>query len=323
MTDRPPELAATSAVYDALVGMPAPSANSLEAAGFARGTIERELSRLVGLGMVTRHSGGELEVVPPDLALPEYAARLEEEAARCRTLVDELAARYRQARVPEEQEGAQGVMVLNDTASLTRARRQVLESARESVVVVAARSPYTDRLLLDPRAVPAPAPGTTARPGWRAVFDTSVLELDGAVDAIDARRRDGATIRLHPALALSVLLVDGKVALVDITTVDSAGHGSLLVRNPHFVRALAHLCEATFSSAMLPPAAHAGTRESVGRRDARTLALLAVGATDSTIARQLGVSQRTVERYIRRIMDDLGATTRFQAGVQAARRGLL
>jgi DNA-binding NarL/FixJ family response regulator len=41
------------------------------------------------------------------------------------------------------------------------------------------------------------------------------------------------------------------------------------------------------------------------------------------VARQLGISQRTVERDIRKMMDDLNATTRFQAGVQAARRGLV
>jgi DNA-binding NarL/FixJ family response regulator len=35
------------------------------------------------------------------------------------------------------------------------------------------------------------------------------------------------------------------------------------------------------------------------------------------------VSQRTVERRVRALMDQLGAGTRFQAGVQAGRRGLI
>ena len=48
--------------------------------------------------------------------------------------------------------------------------------------------------------------------------------------------------------------------------------------------------------------------------------LLAGGATDETIARQLGLSTRTVERRVRAMLDQLGAETRFQAGVQAARR---
>ena len=37
------------------------------------------------------------------------------------------------------------------------------------------------------------------------------------------------------------------------------------------------------------------------------LSLLAAGAPDATIARQTGVSQRTVERRVRALMDQLGA----------------
>jgi len=53
------------------------------------------------------------------------------------------------------------------------------------------------------------------------------------------------------------------------------------------------------------------------------LALLAAGSSDASIARQLGISSRTVERHVRRAMDSVGATTRFQAGVEAARQGLI
>jgi DNA-binding NarL/FixJ family response regulator len=67
-----------------------------------------------------------------------------------------------------------------------------------------------------------------------------------------------------------------------------------------------------------------GTGRTAGeRRDQTILALLGAGASDATIARQTGVSQRTVERRVRALMDQLGAGTRFQAGVQAARRGLI
>ena len=73
----------------------------------------------------------------------------------------------------------------------------------------------------------------------------------------------------------------------------------------------------------LPRAPSSAARGHYGDREARVLALLSAGAADSTVARQLGISQRTVERDIRKMMDDLNATTRFQAGVQAARRGLV
>jgi DNA-binding CsgD family transcriptional regulator len=53
------------------------------------------------------------------------------------------------------------------------------------------------------------------------------------------------------------------------------------------------------------------------------LELLQLGLKDETIARQLGVSLRTVRRRIAMVMDEVGATTRFQAGIEAARRGLI
>ena len=53
----------------------------------------------------------------------------------------------------------------------------------------------------------------------------------------------------------------------------------------------------------------------------RVLTYLAAGATDAGVARHTGQSVRTVERRTKRILTQLGATTRFQAGVQAARRG--
>ena len=50
---------------------------------------------------------------------------------------------------------------------------------------------------------------------------------------------------------------------------------------------------------------------------------LAAGAKDEQIARTLGLSLRTVRRRVADLMIELGADTRFQAGVEAARRGWL
>ena len=42
---------------------------------------------------------------------------------------------------------------------------------------------------------------------------------------------------------------------------------------------------------------------------------------DEQIARALGMSVRTVRRRVADLMDELGADSRFQAGVEAVRRG--
>jgi DNA-binding CsgD family transcriptional regulator len=53
------------------------------------------------------------------------------------------------------------------------------------------------------------------------------------------------------------------------------------------------------------------------------LGLLAVGLTDEAIARRLGLSERTLRRHIAALMRDMSADSRFQAGVAAARAGLV
>lgn len=51
--------------------------------------------------------------------------------------------------------------------------------------------------------------------------------------------------------------------------------------------------------------------------------LMARGYTDEVVARKLGMSVRTCRRHIAALMRDLEAISRFQAGVQAARRCLV
>ena len=57
--------------------------------------------------------------------------------------------------------------------------------------------------------------------------------------------------------------------------------------------------------------------------DRHLLTLLAAGLKDDALARHTGMGSRTVSRHVARLLRTLGARTRFQAGVHAARRGLV
>ncbi|MFI6354228.1 LuxR C-terminal-related transcriptional regulator [Streptomyces sp. NPDC050743] len=57
--------------------------------------------------------------------------------------------------------------------------------------------------------------------------------------------------------------------------------------------------------------------------DRALLHLLHAGLKDETTCRQLGLSERTLRRRITDLTARLGATSRFQAGAQAVRRGWL
>ncbi len=324
MAARTPEPDAPPALYVALVSTTRPTERSLERAGYSRSYLDRELPRLADLGMVRLLERGAIEVVPPEVALPAYAAHLEGQATRTRSAIDELGGRYRRSRAQRAESATFEVRVASDLAELEEARRRVMRDAEEAVVVVAARAPLNERLILDrsehSNGLRGPGAAQLRR---RLILDRSILEVDGVAESLAELHEDGVQVRIHPSLALSVIVVDRAVAIVDITNLDPSGYGSIIVRHPPLVEALALMADATVITSSPAPVALSGAQERLGQRQAKTLALLAAGASDATIARQLGVSQRTVERHVRMVMDSLGATTRFQAGMEAARRGLL
>jgi DNA-binding NarL/FixJ family response regulator len=155
----------------------------------------------------------------------------------------------------------------------------------------------------------------------RTVYDTSILEIDGALEVLEARERGGEKFRFTTTVPFSAVIVDETAAVIDASAFEPSGYGSSLVRARPLVAALVAMFDSLWDlgSPLIRTAGAAGSE----RRDQTILALLAAGAPDATIARQTGVSQRTVERRVRALMDQLGAGTRFQAGVQAARRGLV
>ncbi len=92
----------------------------------------------------------------------------------------------------------------------------------------------------------------------------------------------------------------------------------LLVRQPALVAALRQLFDLLWDRAHVPP----GSSEAIhtdGRR--QLVAMLAQGLVDDQIARALGCSVRTVRRRVADLLAELGASSRFQAGVRAGERG--
>ncbi len=61
----------------------------------------------------------------------------------------------------------------------------------------------------------------------------------------------------------------------------------------------------------------------LSERERAVLRLVADGLATKQIARQLGITERTVKFHVSSIMNKLGADTRAQAVAEAARRGLL
>ena len=98
----------------------------------------------------------------------------------------------------------------------------------------------------------------------------------------------------------------------------SAQSDHIIIRNPMLIAAFTAMFDYAWELALPMP----GVRRDIAE-DRQLLTLLASGFKDEAIARYLGWGVRTVRRRVAKLMDELGAETRFQLGAAAQSRGLL
>lgn len=309
----------TTEVYLLAVRHPGITERELAEFGFEADTVSAATAELQGLGLLRSTGAAQWEALPPDITLTALAGQLETRAATTRAISAELARVYRNAR-QSSAEGGEGIVVLNNLQELYDASEHVVSSAEQEVVCFREDSPLTAHLFgRDPASHRGRWTNSQGRPlRMRATYDASVLDLPRATDILTERRRSGEDCRFARGLAFSVVVADTTAAIVDLTSYDSSGQGCLLVHDRRFVLALSGLAESVWRLAT--PMVDDGA---LNRQTHLILSLLAAGATDATIAARVGISQRTVERKVRSLMEQLGAVTRFQAGVQAVQRGWL
>ncbi len=209
--------------------------------------------------------------------------------------------------------------VLDSIADVEEAIRGLVARARHDVVVMRDPSPRNAHYFaLDVESHRAEARAVTGRGvRLRAAYDTRVLDFPQAYAVIEARREAGEEARFVRGAAASVLIVDDLGAVLDFTSIDSSGAGSLVISEPRSLAALARLAETQWETGTEV----ADTADALDLQSQHILTLLAAGAGDAMIAAQTGLSRRTVERRIQSLLRTCGATTRFQAGVIAAHRG--
>lgn len=123
----------------------------------------------------------------------------------------------------------------------------------------------------------------------------------------------------HAGPAGAGLLRAGVRALVDRATA-----GPALAAALHATAAGFSVLEPREAQAWLrAPAAPPGGADALTPREAEVLALLAEGRSNRAIAARLGVSEHTAKFHVNAILGKLGAATRSEAIVLAARRGLV
>ncbi len=153
---------------------------------------------------------------------------------------------------------------------------------------------------------------------YRVVLDTALLADPSMAQAIRAAAGEGEQIRICQDVPLKLLVIDGERALVPLSTGTDPDHvGALMVSGGGVLDALVALFELTWRRARpLPDSAAGGDLSS---REQQIMELLIAGLTDRSIAAQVGVSERSVQRVIRQLMTRAGANSRVQLGWHAAR----
>ncbi|PVG84401.1 DNA-binding response regulator [Nocardioides gansuensis] len=150
----------------------------------------------------------------------------------------------------------------------------------------------------------------------RTIYPLAALQEAPAV--LLGRASIGEQIRVLPEVPTRLAIIGASRGLLP----DPLGVGTerrMALRQSALVQLMIRYFDLLWENAHAVPALDRGE----ARPDLRRLLLgqLAAGAKDEQIARTLGLSLRTVRRRVAALMVELGADTRFQAGVEAARRG--
>lgn len=280
-----------------------------------------ELEPLLEVGIV-RHEAGQLVVEPPAEALRAVVASQAVYAERARRRLEGvseaigLLAAEEGRLVPSELDRSlpiEGELVTAaDRGGIYRLVRSLILHSSGDLLWLRPdqwRGPREERMT---ELVGEALRGTGRRS--RAIYPVRMVSDDRG--ALVARSAVGEDIRVLPELPTRLLVIgDSHVVLPE--PLGYADMPLAVIRQRSVVEAVTQWFEMLWERAAVP------TVGTAGRRDLRRFLLqqLAAGEHDEQIARKLGISLRTVRRRVADLLSELGADTRFQAGVEAARRG--
>ncbi len=136
----------------------------------------------------------------------------------------------------------------------------------------------------------------------------------------------GEQARALPDVHMKMTIVDGRIAMIPLS-LDDADTGVRILVHPSPLLSALIACFDMLWERATPIGPDTAGADSAGpgpsEIDRQILTMLAAGMKDKAIARALNIAERTVTRRLTDLMNTLHATTRFQAALQASRRGWL
>ena len=256
---------------------------------------------------------------PPDMAVEALILHHEGELQRARAEAQDLQNRLESAR--SRNPSPVLVELITSREAEWQAFDQMQRAARSEVLFfergpirltrLEVEDDYTTQYKMNEKGV-----------SYRCIVDADFLALPGALARVQRSVRNGQDYRVVPELPSKLVLVDRRIALVPLNPKDPGGH-VLLVRASALLDTLYALFEMLWRSAapvylteIVGSSPAAESRDSIDD----LVPLLAMGINDKTIASELDLSMRTLNRRVSELMAELGARSRFQAGWLAAFR---
>jgi DNA-binding CsgD family transcriptional regulator len=311
-------------LYTVLIDSPRSTVAELAAYGSVSSQqATRDLHRLIGQGLANRLPGKHARyiAVAPDIAIEPLLAKQEDGLRQAREVSRKLMKAFHEAS--RQEHPAELVEIITGENNI-RSRTEQLPDACRSQMRGFDRPPYVQSL---DETMAREAKRIDEGVTYRVVYTAQAVMLPGRIEGdIRDSIAAGEQARVRPDLPTKLWIVDDKMALIPIKSRQQGIDASFIVRPCDLLDSLIALFEAEWERA-IPLRAFLGEEPSgpdAGAPDeTRTamLSCLAAGLTDEGIARALGCSLRTAQRHIRRLMQDLNVTSRFQAGMEARRRG--
>jgi DNA-binding NarL/FixJ family response regulator len=284
---------------------------------------ELEVRRLAGelavVGLVNQYEDESVSAVPPGLAIePLLSDRLRQldETRRCVWQLTEEFDRYH----PGDPERLVDVVPTRDAVAL---RFEQMQRSAHTQVRAFDTPPYIrERPAVNQAELDALARGVA----YRIVYVRGALEESQGLEIMEALIKAGEQARVTEDLPLKMTIVDDTVALIAYRAQNPAGYTAILVHPSPLLTALAELFELNWRLATpvwstAEDAAQAGL--GISDEDLRLVTLLAAGVKDEAIGRQLGLSERTIQRRVRDLLTVFHVRSRQQLLLAFAQRGLL
>jgi sugar-specific transcriptional regulator TrmB len=271
-----------------------------------------------GLAAQSPARPGRWVAAPPGVALGALLTQRRHELEQAELAAALLAEEYRAAAAEPAVHDL--VEVVIGAAAVTQRFLQLQLGATDEVCALVTGSPVAVTGMENEAEAQAAERGVR----YRVVLERAVLDRPEGMTELTAALGRDEQVRVVDQVPTKLVVVDRTLALVPLTS-HTAEPAALVVHGSGLLELLSGLFESVWRDALPLRIGASGVTEQgpdgPDAADLEILSLLLAGLTDASVAKQLDLGLRTVQRRVKRLMELAGVSTRLQLGWHAYERG--